>query len=172
MAIKTEDRSARFRVLIASLYFTRAIVELMLDAAQMQQLKGFRNKDGQRSRKDFEETLLPVLPHYDLIEKIRIHDFHRFGLLPPDPKRREIFYGGPTTLRASQGAAVLSIPKDGPKITLTGQSSVKERRPLCSSDGRFFDEKSGMYLALDQILADFLNAVPDVIARFEKLAAS
>ncbi len=170
MALKTEHPSARFRVVIASLYFTRAIVELMLEAAQMQQLEGFQNKDGQQSRKDFEKTLVPVLPHYHLIEKIRIHDFHRFGLIPPDPKRREIFYGGPTTLRPSQGAAVLSVPKEGPKITLTGQSTAEERRPLCTRDGRFFDDKGGTYLPLEKILADFLNAVPEVITKFEGLA--
>src|SRR6266481_3788534 len=49
----------------------------------------------------------------------RIHDFHRFGCVPPDPKYHMVLYGGPSKLVANQGAAVLAILSEGPKFTLT-----------------------------------------------------
>lgn len=170
-ALASQDMTVRFRLLIIAVYPARAIVELMLEAAERQELKRFRNNDAKQSRRDFEETLVQALLHYHLIEKIRIHDFHRFGCIPPDPKYRQMFYGGPIRLTASRGAAVLAVPPEGPKVTLTGDSRVKEQRPLCADDGRFFDDGSGEYLALETILVEYLNTVPAVITEFEQLSA-
>jgi len=164
-AHRCKKARSRFTNLIAAVYFARAIVELMLEAAEKQELRLFRDKDVQGSRKKFEEKLAPTLPHYYLIEKIRIHDFHRFGCIPPSPKRREIFFGGPTKLIAKGGgAAALRVTPKGPEIVLTGNSHVKEQRPLYMDDGRFFEEGSKKLLSLEEILEDFLDAVPSAIA--------
>jgi len=98
LCAKARDATAMFRLGFAALYPSRAIVELMLDAAERQELPAYRNKDVKKGRKKFEEELSPRLKHYKLIERIRIHDFHRSGCVPPDPERVEMFFGGPTTL--------------------------------------------------------------------------
>ena len=165
-----KDRS-RFTNLIAAVYFSRAIVELMLEAAEKQELRPFRNKDEKESRKKFEEKLAPTLPHYYLIEKIRIHDFHRFGYIPPSPKRRKAFFGGPIELIAKGGTAALRITSRGPESVLTGNSDIKGQRPLYMDDGRFFEEESNKLFSLEEILGDFLDAVPSAIAEFEQLSS-
>src|SRR5690606_34439502 len=160
------------RLQFAALYPARAIVELMLEAAEGQELPEYRNRDVKLARKQFEGKLSPRLTHYGLIERIRIHDFHRIGCVPPDPKRVEMFFGGPMKLTASKGAAVLSIPSTGPKVSLTGNSSVKDQRSLCNFDGAFFDPVSEQYLTLHQILVEYLTDVPEVIAWFEEQMAA
>jgi len=169
LARRCRQSTSRFTNLIAAVYPARAIVELMLEAAEKQELKPFSNKDAKRSRKDFEEMLAPKLPHYYLLEKIRIHDFHRFGCIPPDPKYRRLSFGGPIKLIANKGSAAIMVTSEGPQLTLTGNSSDKQQRPLYTDDGRFFDDTSGKLLQLDEILDDFLRAVPGVIADFERL---
>lgn len=169
LARRCKQTTSRFRNLIAAVYPARAIVELMLEAAEKQELKPFQNKDAKRSREDFEKKLVPKLPHYYLLEKIRIHDFHRFGCIPPDPKKREVFWGGPIKLIANRGSARLELTKKGPQLVLTGNSSAKQQRSLYTDDGHFFDDTSGKFLQLDEILEDFLRAVSSVIADFERL---
>ncbi len=111
------------------------------------------------------------LPHYYLIEKIRIHDFHRFGCIPPNPKQRRVFFGGPIKLLPKKGHAGLRVTSKGPEIVLTGDSAVNGQRPLYVDDGRFFEEESKRLLPLEEILEDFLGAVPRAIAEFERLSA-
>ncbi|HCK99056.1 MAG TPA: hypothetical protein DHW42_02980 [Candidatus Marinimicrobia bacterium] len=78
LAQRCKKQSTKFFNLIAAIYPSRAIVEIMLESALNQELKIFQNSDPKKSRKDFEEKLVQKLPYYYLIEKIRIHDFHRF----------------------------------------------------------------------------------------------
>jgi len=170
-ANRCKKARSRFTNLIATVYFARAIVELMLEAAEKQELRPFCNKDAKKIRNKFEEELVPTLPHYYLIEKIRIHDFHRFGCIPPSPKRRDVFYGGPTKLIAKGGTAALRITSKSPEIVLTGNSHIKGQRPLYVSDGRFFEEESKKLLSLEEILGDFLGKVPSAIAKFERISA-
>ncbi len=42
------------------------------ETLDFKELKPFLDPDSKKSRKSFEETLVPVLPYYHLIEKIRI----------------------------------------------------------------------------------------------------
>jgi hypothetical protein len=171
LARRCKDNTTRFSNLIAAVYPTRAIVELMLEAAEKQELKSFQKKDAQKSRNDFEKVLAPKLPHYNLLEKIRIHDFHRFGCIPPNPECHRIFAGGPIKLIASKGTATIVVKPKGPKHIRTGNSNIEEQRPLYMRDGCFFKEESGKMLSLDEILDDFLRAVPSVIKYFESLDA-
>lgn len=143
----------------------------MLEAAAQQELKTFRNANPNESRSALEAILAPKVPYYYLIEKIRIHDFHRFGCVPPDPKIREVFGGGPIKLVARQGIAAYMVTAQGPKVVETGASRVKQQRPLVSSNGEFFDDQSGNYVSLDTVLDAFLKGIPGVIAEFGRLAA-
>lgn len=163
-----KKQESKFRYLIAAVYPARAIAELMLVSAEEQELRDFKNKE---RRNDFEQWLEPKLPYYSLLEKIRIHDFHRFGCIPPDSTHHELFVGGPIKLVAKKGIAAMVMTPKGPKYTKTGNSSIKLKRPLCTDDGFFFDEHSEQYLSLEEILQEYLNAIPQVIADFESLRA-
>jgi hypothetical protein len=171
LARRCKNPTARFTNLIAAVYPTRATVELMLGAAEKQELKSFQNKDAQKSRKDLEKVLATKLPHYYLLEKIRIHDFHRFGCILPNRGDFHEFVGGPIELKPSKGIAALVVTPKGPKHILTGNSKIEEQRPLCMRDGNFFEEETEKMLSLDEILDDFLGAVPSVIKYFESLDA-
>ncbi len=149
LARRCKKPETRFRHLIAAIYPARAITELILHSAVSQELTAFKNKNIQQSRKDCETKLAPRLPHYYLIEKIRIHDFHRFGCLPPSRETKSVFYGGPMKLTASKRVA-----------------AVKGQRSLCSSDGRFFDDETGKYTELDILLKKYLDGVSKVLANF------
>ena len=171
LALRTKKRSRRFRLLILAMYPARGVAELMLEAAEKQELKAFHNADPKQSREAFEDRIVPKLPFYRLIEKLRIHDFHRFGCVPPNPRIREFFFGGPMKLVARKGRAVLTGTQAGPKIITTGKSTFKDQRSLCNTDGHFFDAESGKFHPLEEILSSFLEAVPAVITDFERLAA-
>jgi len=147
----------RFRRLIASVYFARAIVELMLESAEMEIVKV--------SRPDLERRLVALLPGYMLLEKLRIHDFHRFGVLP----RRGQFMGGLVKLRAQGGHAAIALGADGPEISTSGNSKVIGQRPLHMQGEMVFDEEAGQYLTIDQLLDRYLEAVPGAISEFRSL---
>jgi len=154
------DPTAKFRLLMASVYSARAIIELHFEAAEQQQLPTTRDA--------LKKTLPEKLPWFNLIERIRIHDFHRFGLTPPNPKMIETFQGGPIKLRAQKGSAFYTVQADGPKAIVTGNSSIDEQRPLLRQNDTFFDDDTRRYVTLEQVVADFLAAVPAVIDQFEK----
>lgn len=160
LARNMTDPVARFRLMLASVYSARAIIELHFEAAEKQQLP--------TTREELKKTLLTMLPWVNLIERIRIHDFHRFGLTPPNPALKMSFQGGPIKLRAQKGAAVYMVQADGPKSIVTGNSSIDEQRPLLRQDDTFFDDDTKEYVTLERILLDFITALPAVIAKFEQ----
>jgi hypothetical protein len=156
LACESGDPVVIFRLQVASIYFARGIIEIILEAAD------------KKSREQLEETLSKKLRWYNLIEKIRIHDFHRLGLIPPNPNRKVLFQGGPIKLHARKGRAAYSIQPTGPKIEVTGNSDIKENRPLINDDGRFYDDETKKCVSIEQILKDFLHDAPTVIDEFKK----
>ncbi len=147
----------RFRRLLAAVYFARAIVEIMLESADMEVVK--------ITRPELEQRLIARLPGYMLLEKIRIHDFHRFGVLP----RSGVFMGGMVSFRVQGGHAAMSLGPDGPEVSTSGNSKVIERRPLHMNGGQVFDEATGQYVTIDQVLTRYLEAVPGAIDEFRAL---
>ena len=168
LADQTSDATEQHRLRFAAVYSARAIVEIILVAAEEQTMRSFGEGDKRKRYESCEQQIAPKLPHYQLIEKLRIHDFHRFGCVPPRPGRTEMFFGGTLKLTASSGAAVLGIPSSGPEVTVTGNSTVKDQRTLCAVDGTFYDEVSKSYLTLKQIVAEYLGAAPAVIGWFQQ----
>jgi hypothetical protein len=61
----------------------------------------------------------------------------------------------------------MTVSQQGPRTILTGNSSAKQQRPLCGTDGQFYDEETENYLPLEEILAPYLSAVPKVIEYFK-----
>jgi len=160
LAQKSTDMTKSFRLLVAGVYFARGIVELIFEAVDKGQLRF--------TREQLQQKLASELTFYNLIERIRIHDFHRFGLIPPNKDMKVMFQGGPIKLRAQKGKARYSIPSTGPKRECTGGSSIEEQRPLLSNNGKFFDEETREYVTLERVLGNFLDSIPAVITEFEK----
>jgi hypothetical protein len=169
---KEESSTSKYHLMLASMYSCRAICELMLEAAEKQEVKSLNANNSTSSRNALEALILPKLPYYSLIERIRIHDFHRFGLVAPNPEFIETMYGGPIKLTAQRGMASIAIPPSGPVVTLTGGSSIKMQRPLLVSDGKFFDDDSSTYVDLGEILNAFLAKAPQVVSEFAQLVQS
>lgn len=165
------NKAHGFRLHLAAIYACRALTELMLEAAFHQRLEAFKNPSGKESRLAFETQWLVGLPYYLLIEKIRIHDFHRAGCLPPDPRVNSTCFSGPIKLVANAGGVVVQITDDGPQVHVTGRSKYQEQRALLQRNEEFFDDNSGEYVSLPTILSSFVQGVPCVIEAFGSLLA-
>jgi hypothetical protein len=166
-----EDSVATYRLMLAAIYSCRAMTELMLEAAEKQEIRTLADPNPKTNRDALEKIIAPEVPYYDLIERIRIHDFHRFGLQSPDPNRREVMFGGPIKLSASKGGASLALAPSGPQVMTTGGSTVQMKRTLLQTDGAFFDENSSAYVALREVLKAFLEKGDHVIGKFQQLLA-
>lgn len=156
--------AVRFRLLLAAVYSCRATTELMLEAAEKQEISTFKTADNKSNRAALEAHIAPRIPFYYLIERIRIHDFHRFGIRPPDPNRREVMFGGPAKVL---GNAALSITSQGPVATTAGEGRVELQRPLLVDDGQFFDDGEKRFVSLEEIVTTFLEKVPYVVTELE-----
>lgn len=158
-AQKSKDRVDRFRRLVASIYFSRAIVELMLEAADKQEVS--------MNREDLETILIGKLTHYMLIYRLRIHDFHRFGLL----ERPGIMVQGPIKLKV-QGkgsTAAIVVTPQGLKKTVTHGAQIDEDRPLNLHCDQVYEEEDGKYLPIEQVVSEYLAAVPSAIDEFKNV---
>jgi len=156
---QSTDRLDKYRRFVAAIYFSRAIVELMLECADRQEVSV--------KREELRDMLAGKLPRYMLVERLRIHDYHRFGLVD----RPGGMMMGPIKLTASKGLAQVQYTKTGRREHTTGGSKVKEQRPVRVQDGMILDEDAGQYVSLETILCDYLAAVPEVIEEFSKLRA-
>ena len=152
-ALESDDALFHF---IAAIYPLRAIVELMLEAADKQETS--------KSRPDLEQILVAKLPGYYLLEKMRIHDFHRFGLT----LRPGIFVGGPIKLqsRGKDGFAAVFLTAKGLAKKASKWSTVKEQRPLQMKDDRVFDERADQWVSIETVVTEYLEAIPAAIEEF------
>jgi hypothetical protein len=160
-AVEVKDPVRRFRRLLAAVYSARAAVELVLEAAD--------KRDIAPTREQLKAQWAAKLIWYDLIERIRIHDFHRFGLTPPDPRVKAVSLGGPITLRARKGGVQYQVTSTGPTSSSTGDGRVEEQRPLVRRDEEFYDYDSGSWVTLDKALREHLEAIPALIKEFQAL---
>ena len=122
-----------------------------------------------QSRQDLKTWFENEISFFLLIEKIRIHDFHRFGCLPPSNKYITSFIGGPIKLTASSGYAGMQISSKGEAISTSGNSSINKQRPLYNNDGLFYDESSDSYIKLEYILEEYTKSLENIVSKFKKL---
>jgi len=171
LAREQKQTEAAYRLRLAAVYSCRAIADLMLEAAEKQEVKAFTDPDPKVNRKNLENDISKKLPFYSLLEHIRIHDFHRFGITPPDPAVRKVMLGGPVKLTAQKGMVAMRITPKGVEVVTTGGSKATMQRPLLNEDGAFFDDQLSKYVSLDEVLDSFLSKAPDTISEFEKSVA-
>lgn len=167
LANQQDDEKDAFRLRIVALSSCRAIIEVMLEAAEKQELVGFKTNNPKVDRDAYEATLAG-LPHYKLIEHMRIHDFHRFGVIPPDKAYRAVLIGGPIKITAHGGGGSVVLGERGLEVATTGQSKVHLQRPLVTDDGKFLDEDVGRYYPPEAIAEAFLREVGAKLEEFER----
>jgi len=161
-AMAAKKVADQFRILVAAAYFARGIAELFIDM-----VVGGRNElvGGKKAL----DKIFKDVPYFDLIGRIRIHDFHRCGLVPPSPEVNSVVGLGPVQLVASKGEATIQLTPNGPVIHTTGNSKVIETRPLYSVNGTFYDKVSKKQVSLRVIVQEYLKAMPAAVAECEKL---
>jgi hypothetical protein len=165
LAQQISDAQTKYRLLIISVYSCRAITEIMLEAAEKQEVRGFTN------RKALEIQIESKIPFYFLIERIRIHDFHRFGLVPPDPNFKQVMLRGKIEMIAQKGEVLMSVSPEGYQVETTGNSRIKLQRPLLTKDDEFFDDELQQYVSIEQVLKIYIENIPTIISEFEALLA-
>lgn len=168
-AERCEDPIDKFRFEMAAIYSCRAISELMLEAAVKQETCDPKSPDTKISRKDLEGLIVTQIPYYSLIERIRIHDFHRFGMLPPNPEYKTSLILGPLKLKAQNGGNKVQLTDAGLETTSTGNSKAEFQRPLNIKDDKVFDDDSKKYILFREILDKFVCEVPKVIQLFSEI---
>lgn len=161
-----EQKLKGYRLMLTAIYSCRAMTKLMLEAAEKQEIKQLKNQKPKINRDAYEAQIVSALPYYYLIERIRIHDFHRFGIAPPNPNQKTMFLGGPVKLKAQKGMASISLANQGLQVQTSGMSQIQTQRPLLIQDGLFFDEDSHNYVAIKNILETFLEKAPCIISQF------
>ena len=70
-AKRSKKLETKFRNFIAAIYPARAVAELIFECADKEIID--------QSREQLKELMELEVPYFLLVDKIRIHDFHRFG---------------------------------------------------------------------------------------------
>ena len=153
-----KDRIYKFRYMMASLYFARSICEIMLESAKQGNLAISQNT----LKKEFNTSI----PRYELIQLIRIHDFHRCVVLE---REGQLHISGPIHIKAGRHLASVKMkPEGGIKVEEHGESRVDLNRALQQHNGRFWDESNEDYISLDKALVEYLERIPKAIEFFKQ----
>ncbi|MFH1068358.1 MAG: hypothetical protein V1794_01950 [Candidatus Glassbacteria bacterium] len=158
MGMAFNNHIYRFRFMMASLYFARSICEIMLESAKQGNLK--------ISSSALKKKFKTILPRYELIQLIRIHDFHRCVVL----EREGILYvSGPIHIKAGRHPVSIRMkPEGGIKVEAHGESRVDLNRPLQQQNGCFWDESNEEYISIDKALVEYLGVIPKAIEYFKQ----
>ena len=157
-ATESDDQVDRFRRLIAATYFCRAALEIMYEGAKAGDLT--------IEEKPFRKRMEEMLPRSNLIYKIRIHDFHRFGV----SEYPGLSLMGPIALSARNGGmAQVQLTSRGIETRTSGEATVDFNRPLVLKEDKILDDTSGEFVSLLEILGEYIEALPQAIRVFESL---
>jgi hypothetical protein len=128
----------------------------------------FREID--RNPEEVRRHLTGALPHFELLRRLRIQDFHRAGLTSR---------GGTRTIHgevrmeargADQFAAYGLDANDKPFLQKSeGGSVTLDPKLVIQRDGSFYDEATGRYHSLEELLSEFLEHVPTIIDWFRSI---
>jgi len=119
-----------------------------------------------------------VLPHYRLLKRVRIHNFHRRPLPQAQKGFHTVYMQGPIRLTTGNtpGSSVsVSLSLTGePVYRTTGSGSVDRRvggseTELWVQDGKILDEDVSSRVDLEEALSRYLDKVPEFLARADSL---
>lgn len=142
---------------MAAVYSARAVVELMLESADKQ--------DVSVDRTTVESYVRPLLPNYDAMEALRIHDFHRFGLRYEANASRML---GPVKLHVRQGGAALFFNADGLQEATSGNSRVDHQRSLTLAGDALWLAGHDQPVPICEIVEIFISAIPYALRAFDE----
>jgi len=161
-ALACTDRTSRFDKLVSAIEPAVGIPE------QITQARQGRFREIRIGKSELRRHLIGELPHLELLEKLRIHDFHRAGLTAP---------AGTTTIhgeirleaRGPGGFAQhgLTWPDNKPITRHSAGGSVTlDNKMVYQHEDTFLDETMGQYFSLEVLLSEFLEKAPVVIEWF------
>lgn len=141
----------RHRLLVVAVYPAAAIAHLMIDNPTK-----VNSGEEEVLKKELEDTVR----FYRLVMKVRLHDFHRTTVMPPIAGRETMRSAGPFRLTSRQGG-VAQMQGIGPdkKLITTRNSSIKQDRPLETMDGQVWDDSSGNWFDLFDVLRAYLKSI-------------
>lgn len=170
IAANTSEEDTVFRLQMAAICSCQASIEIMLESAERGYIVLRVDSQPKLNRANLEFEIVPKVPFYDLIQVLRIHDFHRFGISPAQDGA--VFIGGPIKMIARGGIAAMALTPLGMEAAKTGTSSISRQRPLARNGNTFFDEISGRWVKLQEITRAFLEKSDDLIRFYiDRLAA-
>ena len=149
------DPVKRHRFLMCAVYPAVAIAELMIQNPK-------RENAGEKEA--LEARLDEIVPYHRLLQNVRVHDFHRITVEPPQPGRVTFTSSGPFTLTARQGgSAVMAGVGPDRVLKTTKNSSIKQDRPLDIKDGLIWDDSQEKWIDLFDALVAYLEGIQPLI---------
>lgn len=156
-AKQADDRPTRLRRLLAATYFAKALEEIIKEEAE--------RAGGAAAKAAVVEWIQRVAPYTHVLHKVRIHDFHRFGLTPLSDNTVAAY--GPIKLTAGPngGVATFTIPLNGaaPVSHTKGEGSKVEGKGaggiLAMRGEQVFDDRANKWVNLVEILEAFLKGI-------------
>lgn len=155
-AKEARDRPTRLRRLIAATYFAKALEEIMKEQAQQ--------AGGETAKAEVSKWIQETAPYSHVLHKVRIHDFHRFGLTPLSDE--DVAAYGPIKLSSGPGGtAKFVIPLNGepPRVQTSGEQSKVEGVGaggiLAMRGEQVFDDRSNTWVQLAVVLEAFLRGI-------------
>lgn len=137
-----------FRYWIAATYSVRAILQLLRDAAK----RGELHVDAQRLDRFLEERF----PRYRLVRRLRIDDFHRFGLLGPGHMRLEHTMRLPAY---GQGNIELTVNDAAPGLRISLSDGSRDFRFFLISGMLVQDEKEPVPVPIPQLVREQIGQI-------------
>lgn len=156
---KRQDEEGKFRLHLAAIVSAVAIIEITDELLIVSNVT--------KETFDFHSNCKNSIPYLDLIYRIRVHDFHRFGIKHHPPGVDFSAFQGPITLTAQKGHAGISM---GDTLTSfkSGNASVKENRPLYRQNNYFLDQETNNFVSLENIMEGFQKSIKERIIEVER----
>lgn len=152
---------AAFRDLMAAVYSLRGAVELMRETADRGELRV--------SRRQLEQLVQSLMPRSRLIRRLRIRDFHHYGVLGPRHMMMEFRIHLPAYCRA--GVTFFVNPWN-PRLRV-GISDLSRNYSFFMTSGLLVqDELEPAPIPLDRLVFEQLQRLPGTLSAFIGLLRS
>jgi hypothetical protein len=153
-------RSA-FRHLMAAVYSLRGAVELMRETASRGELRV--------SRRQLEQLILSLMPRSRLIRRLRIRDFHHYGVLGPRHMMMECRIRLPAY---GHGGVTFHVNPWNPRLQIGISDQSRNYSFFMTSGLLVQDELEPAPVPLNRLVAEQLQQLPGVLRTFIGLLRS
>jgi hypothetical protein len=152
---------ASFRHLMAAVYSLRGAVELMREAADRGELRV--------GRRQLEQVVDSLMPRARLVRRLRIRDFHHYGVVGPghmilEFRIRLAAYG--------HGSVTFRVNPWNPRLRLGISDRSRNYAFFMTSGILVQDEREPAPITLDHLVAEQLQQLPGALSAFVGLLRS